>query len=1217
MLRILFLIAFLIPVQHLVAQHKIIINEGESTTNNTSIKVTVFHANAEAMKLCNGLDPDKVDWQPFVKKSILILPDGDGKKVVSVRFKEKSGKITEQFIASVILDTSPPQQLEIQIGDSTSTIHPNRNSLRLRANGASHMKISNDPSFIEERWLPYDSLFVWDFPKGDGEKKIYVIFKDQVGNESEPISASILLDTQAPKNTTLQIVAKHGSRDEVSRVLYTNNKAKTVNLSLQADDALEMMISNVHTFYEAKWQPYQTEVKDWELQQEGADGAHIVYVKFKDKAGNTSKSIKDEIMVDTHPPVDMKFLINDDKPITNSEKVKLTIFARGCDFMKISEDTSFTGVVWEPYGIVKKWNISGEDGLKRVYIIYKDSANNETSAVTATILLDRKKPDNLSMIIEGGTKRIKGASVEVILKAKGANQMQVSLNPSFKGASWVAYSEAPFQQQLTGKRGIRTVYARFRDEARNVSETISSEVILETVPLNGKVVINNDEEFANGNDNIINLSIFATHAEQMMLSNREDFRRATWEKYRTDAIWVLEEGEGEKIVYVKFKSNTETESQVVSDQITVDKSGPYDLGIEINKGAEKTVEQILSVEVKAQDVLLMQLSTSPDFPGVLWENYSPAPQAVRAIDGGGVQRVYVRFRDVAGNITETISDEILYEVFPINNALIINNNKTFCTAKDRKVILQLHSQNATEMIISNKKDLSDSNWEPYNKFKLWDLGGSDGFKRVYAKFRTHTNTESELVDNTIVLDRQAPQYNKMWLSKTLAGVAINPSLLYVSVVSEDAAMMQMSNRPDFSSKFWTWSQYTDLSFIHHIGAQQGEVTVWVRFKDEAGNVSVPISKSIFVDQRPPKDNSIEIKSTSPYINYTDVTLLLHSSDASEMRIGATGHLEHVEWQPYRDSIQWTLRGEDGIKHVYVQFKDATNNISKPVTDNIELDRSGPTTGSISIVDEYCKNPLRLVHLKLATSGATKMMVSNYEDFRDATWQRLKAEIKQWTLLDEDGVRKVYVKFADEADNETRVYSDNILLDRQAPEGNITFNSGAAYTTDPQVTLTMNTGDAIKMMISRRATFDAPAAWEEVSAEKKWKLSEIEGKQTIYMKLLDRAGNVSKVFMDTIFMDTETPIVRSVVINNNMSAVKTGKMVKINSKVLGAKYMMVSNSPDMAGATWEPYFTDKEWTLLPEEGTKTVYLKFKDEYDNETQIFSDSIQTFDKLYRVTK
>jgi len=52
-------------------------------------------------------------------------------------------------------------------------------------------------------------------------------------------------------------------------------------------------------------------------------------------------------------------------------------------------------------------------------------------------------------------------------------------------------------------------------------------------------------------------------------------------------------------------------------------------------------------------------------------------------------------------------------------------------------------------------------------------------------------------------------------------------------------------------------------------------------------------------------------------------------------------------------------------------------------------------------------------------------------------------------------------------------------------------------------------------------------------------------------------------------------------------------------------MMVSNSPDFAGGQWEPYVTEKDWTLDAGEGWRTVYVKSRDRLGQVT-VVHDSI-----------
>jgi hypothetical protein len=46
-------------------------------------------------------------------------------------------------------------------------------------------------------------------------------------------------------------------------------------------------------------------------------------------------------------------------------------------------------------------------------------------------------------------------------------------------------------------------------------------------------------------------------------------------------------------------------------------------------------------------------------------------------------------------------------------------------------------------------------------------------------------------------------------------------------------------------------------------------------------------------------------------------------------------------------------------------------------------------------------------------------------------------------------------------------------------------------------------------------------------------------------------------------------------------------------------MLISNDPSMAGATWQPFQQDFAWQLVPGNGFRTVYVRFKDLNGNES------------------
>ncbi len=57
---------------------------------------------------------------------------------------------------------------------------------------------------------------------------------------------------------------------------------------------------------------------------------------------------------------------------------------------------------------------------------------------------------------------------------------------------------------------------------------------------------------------------------------------------------------------------------------------------------------------------------------------------------------------------------------------------------------------------------------------------------------------------------------------------------------------------------------------------------------------------------------------------------------------------------------------------------------------------------------------------------------------------------------------------------------------------------------------------------------------------------------------------------------------------------------------GVTEMMVSNYPDFRDASWEPYAESKAWKLAQSSGLATVYVKYRDDYGNESDVATATI-----------
>ena len=89
------------------------------------------------------------------------------------------------------------------------------------------------------------------------------------------------------------------------------------------------------------------------------------------------------------------------------------------------------------------------------------------------------------------------------------------------------------------------------------------------------LIINNGAKYTDSLDVVLKLS--AKNAFQVAVSNSLDFSGIAWERYEETREWTLEQGEGEKIVYVKFRSEKGGVSKVISRSVTFDVTPPINI----------------------------------------------------------------------------------------------------------------------------------------------------------------------------------------------------------------------------------------------------------------------------------------------------------------------------------------------------------------------------------------------------------------------------------------------------------------------------------------------------------------------------------------------------------------------------------------------------------------------------------------------------------------
>ncbi|GAA4712457.1 cadherin repeat domain-containing protein [Brevibacillus fulvus] len=170
---------------------------------------------------------------------------------------------------------------------------------------------------------------------------------------------------------------------------------------------------------------------------------------------------------------------------------------------------------------------------------------------------------------------------------------------------------------------------------------------------------------------------------------------------------------------------------------------------------------------------------------------------------------------------------------------------------------------------------------------------------------------------------------------------------------------------------------------------------------------------------------------------------------------------------------------------------------------------------------------------------------------------------------------------------------------EPPLASFQINGGATTTQSAQVALQITAtdpeSDALSISLSNNNL--TWSAWEALAAQKQWTLASGDGAKTVYLKVKDTANNEIST-QQTITLDT-TPPTGSFTINNDTLLTNTTNVtlqIDVADATENGTEMRFSND-NSNWSQWEPYLSQKAWTLSAGDGEKTVYMQLRDQAAN--------------------
>lgn len=1018
------------------------INNGQSVTNNREITVEVKSLKLDPALIAEmqlGFSPDLSDgtWSKYTaEKQNLTLPGQDGLKTVYVRLKDKAGNLSPIESGEIMLDTAPPTECSLAINNGAPFTNDRqmRVMLHLKANGAAKMQIASSQAFENAVWEAFAENKLWLLsPAGDGKKIVYARFMDAAQNISEPVEATIILDTTPPGKGVVTI---NGNEK------YT--RSSLVKVSVSAQDAEKVLLVDKNGKSETwDFEPGNASLeKEWLF--DSLQGVKTIRAFFMDNAMNkTAVAVQDDIILDSEGPPPPIVAINNGAKCTNEKegKVSLKLASKvnpALLRMQVSSSDDFKDAPVSPFAAnINQWSLpAGQDGLKSVFVRLIDEAGNYSSPARADILLDRESPVIKSLKINGGADMCTSPKANITIEAEGASFMQLGVTEAaVRSSIWEPVKYDIKDYQLPVGDGEKTIYMRLKDDAENVAGPFLASIMVDTKPPSGRVFFEGSSKFSNRQDKKADVRIEYDDALEMQLSEAPDFTTVSWQPVKPLVSgWTFSGEDGQKNIFLRLKDKAGNVSAPVAATVILDRTAPEDCRVLINAGAKwlNSPSRRVTLSLFARGAFEALISNDRSFASSKWTPVKPT--IGWTLEGeDGIKKVYTRFRDEAGNESDIVESAIILDTHPpALQSFTVDQGKRFTNDNDMNVVLNVKAQGADFLAFANQpfEKPESVEWRPFKEDNEWKLEGEEGPKTLFLVLKDSAGNISSPATANIILDRTPPMGCRILTGNNEKFVNHPEKKATLVVSATGASEMMISNEADFSGAVWEPIHPRKDNWT--LAGDDGEKTVYARFRDEAGNVSEAVSVTIRLDRKPPSDIRIAINGDSVYATRKDriVNVRIHALEAKSMMISQDKNFTNAQWEDFKIAREFALTGADGEKELFVKCRDEAGNESQPVRGAIILDITPPELLKLLVNngEGWTNASDKKVRVIVEAQGADLMMIGQDATFQGCSWKAYQRE-NEYILPGEDGEKEIFIRLKDKAGNESSTAATKINLKR--------------------------------------------------------------------------------------------------------------------------------------------------------------------------------------------
>jgi len=997
----------------------------------------------------------------------------------------------------------------------------------------------------------------------------------------------------------------------------TNSTSVTLSISVISGTPTEMYITNTSGCGSGgTWQPYNAN-PSWTTTT-GA-GTKRVYVRVRNAALQNSTCVNDAITLDTTAPVASSIGISGGATTVNNTSVTLAHSGTGTPTEMYRTQTAGcgSGGSWIAYATTSAWTLANANAANTLYYRVRDAAGNQSTCINSAVIThDNVAPTFSTFTINGGALYTNTRPVTLNFSASGTpNQYYVTTTAGCTaGGTWTAYAANPAYTLSTGA-GLKTLYAKVRDAALNESACLTTSITYDaTAPTLTSISLNAGAAQTNSTSATVDFVASGTPTEAYITSTSGCASGGSWVAYSASLPRTLTTLNGTNTVYAKVRDAALNESTCRNDAIVHDNVAPTTPTISINAAAALTNSTNVTLTLSAAGTpsQMYITNTAGCGSGGTWATYATS-SAWTLGQTNGTATVYVKYRDAALNESTCVNDTITHDnappvisaTAPLNGSYVTTANMAAlpvtgtCSENGRAVNITgsggLVSPTCTAGAYSTTRNFTSAANGPLTVIINHSDAAGNNATQITLNLTKDTVAPAS---PTISINSGAASTNSLSVTLTLSATG-TPAQMYVTQTAG-------------CGSGGSWAAYATSS-PWTLTTANATNTVYVKYRDAAGNESTCVNDSIVQDSLVPT-LAVSVPVNGSYITTANMAAFTVSGACSEngravVITGTASASPTCTAGAFSTNFNLSATPQGAVNFA-VNHSDASGNAATTVNLALTKDTAGPGSPTISINAGASHTNSLNATLTLSAAGtpAEQYVTSTAGCGSGGTWATFAASTPR-VLSTANATNTVYVKYRDAALNESTCVNDTIIHDNVVPTLSLSAPAEASYVSSANVTSITFNGNCSENGRAVNLTGDvtaSPTCTAGAWSTNQNLTSAPQGTLNIAVNHSDVATNAATTVNLTLNKDTVAPT--SPVLTINGGAAYTNDVnVTLAPSAGGASEMYITQTAGCsAGGSWEAYATSSPLTLNDDNASNTIYIKYRDAALNESACVNATI-----------